>query len=315
MPAFRGLVAAAFTPFHENGELNIELIPALVDHLERAGVAGIYAVGSTGEGVSLAIDERMAVAEAYLEAAKGRLPVFVQVGHDSLKESCRLASHAQRCGAQALSATCPTYFKIQSVDLLVDCVAEVAAAAPDLPFYYYHVPALTGASLSIVEFLQRGAARIPSLRGIKFTSTDLHEYQACLECDAGRFDILYGRDEMLLSALAVGGQGAVGSTYNILTPIFSQVLACVAQGDWDAARRHQSRATAIINTLLKYDVLPALKASMKWIGLDCGPCRLPLKRLSPEDSRRLERDLKQLGALPFETNGSPNNPISNTVTR
>ena len=132
-----GLIAATYTPLRSNGSLNLDRVPPLVEHLLGDGVGGLYVCGSTGEGVSLTGDERRAVAEAYTAAAAGRVAVIVQVGHNSLAEARSLAEHAQQIGADAISATCPSYFKISTAELLVDCMAEAAAGAPDLPFYYY----------------------------------------------------------------------------------------------------------------------------------------------------------------------------------
>ena len=139
-----GLVAATYTPLDDDGTVNASVAGPIVEHLLGSGINGLYVCGSTGEGMSLSSDERRAVAKAYVQAADGRVPVIIQVGHNSLSEARHLAEHAQEIGADVLSATCPSYFKVSDVTTLVDCMAEVASAAPELPFYYYHIPALTG---------------------------------------------------------------------------------------------------------------------------------------------------------------------------
>ena len=214
-----GLIAAACTPMRDDGSLDLEEVPAIVDYLQRAGVKGLYICGSTGEGVSLTGDERRAVAEAYVKVAQGRLKTIVQVAHNSLAEARQLAAHAQQIGADVVSATAPSYFKADSVEVLADCVIQIASAAPELPFYYYHIPALTGVALDMVDFLPVAAERTPNLVGMKYTAPTAHEFQACLELSGGRFDMLWGCDEMLLSALAIGARGAIGSTYNIAAPL------------------------------------------------------------------------------------------------
>ena len=124
-----GLNPAAFTPLKADGSLNLDAVPALVEHLLRDGVSGLYVCGSTGEGVSLTREERMAVAEAYTAAAARRIPVVVQVGHNSLREARLLAEHAQKIGADAVSATPPMYFKPANTEAVVACLTEVAAGA------------------------------------------------------------------------------------------------------------------------------------------------------------------------------------------
>ncbi len=290
-----GLIAAAHTPLRADSSVNVERVPDVVAHLESAGVAGLYVLGSTGEGISLTGEERRAVAEAYVAAARGRLPVIVQVGHNSLAEARELAAHAQAIGADAVSANAPSYFTVGSVPLLVDCMADVAAGAPDLPFYYYHIPRLTGAELDMVAFLQTAAERLPNLAGIKYSALTVHEYQACVELEGGRFDVLWGSDEMLLSALAVGARGAVGSTYNVAAPLYRRLMEAFEAGHLAEARRHQALSIELCQCLYRYPFHPALKAVMKMLGVDCGPCRLPLPRLSPEDAVALGDALQAIG--------------------
>ena len=96
-----GLVAATLTPMHSDGSVNLQVIPHLVDHLDRAGVDGIYICGSTGEGISLSSQDA-AVAEAYVSAAKGRMKTVIQVGHNSMVEAKALAAHAAEIGADCI---------------------------------------------------------------------------------------------------------------------------------------------------------------------------------------------------------------------
>ena len=171
----RGLIAATFTPFRADGALDVKRIKPSIEAVLAQGANGLYVCGSTGEGPLLTTAERQQVAEASVKAARGRVPVVVQVGHNSIEEARELAAHAQRIGADAVSATPPGYFKPDTLESLVDCTARIAAGAPRLPFYYYHIPVLTGVRFDMVGFLRRGGPRIPTLRGIKFSDPSLHE--------------------------------------------------------------------------------------------------------------------------------------------
>jgi len=290
-----GLIAATFTPMRADGSLWLEQVPAIVEALEGAGVTGLYVCGSTGEGMSLSGQERRAVAEAYVQAAKGRFKTIIQVGHNALAEARELAAHAQEIGADAISAAAPSYFKIDSVEALADCVAEVGAGAPELPFYYYHIPVLTGVAVDMVELLPLAAGRTPNLAGMKYTAPTVHEFQACLELDGGRFDVVWGCDEMLLSALAVGARGAIGSTYNFAAPLYGRVMAAFGQGDLAAARRWQLLSVQMVNVMKRYPFLTAMKRVMAMVGVDCGPCRLPQGRLDGAQEKQLKGDLDALG--------------------
>lgn len=245
--------------------------------------------------MSLTGAERRSVAQAFVDVAAGRVPVIIQVGHNSVTEAAELAAHAQEIGADVVSATAPSYFKIGSVELLVECTAEMAAAAPDLPFYYYHIPALTGAAVDMVQYLNQAGDRISNLVGLKYTCPTLHEYQTCRDVENGRFDILWGCDEMLLSALAVGAQGAIGSTYNIAAPLYQRIIEAFAAGDLDEARRLQLQSVTMIRTIYEFPFHPAMKEVLRMLGTDCGRCRLPQPRLSGEKVAELRRNLEGIG--------------------
>jgi N-acetylneuraminate lyase len=223
------------------------------------------------------------------------VPVVVQVGHNSLAEARDLAAHAQAAGADATSAMPPSYFKPGSVAMLVECCAEIAAAAPGLPFYYYHIPVMTGVGLPMVEFLKHAAERIPNLAGLKYTANTLHEYQECVALEGGRFDVLYGFDELLLPALAVGAAGAVGSTFNIAAPLYRRLIECFARGDIEAAREAQLKAVQMITTIGRHPFHPAMKVILGWLDTPCGSCRPPLPEVSPGDQATLRAALEQIG--------------------
>jgi N-acetylneuraminate lyase len=299
---FKGLIAATYTPLHDDGELNLEAVPQLTEHLIESGVAGLYVCGSTGEGVSLSSGERRSVAEAYMEAVNGRLPVVVQVGHNSIAESRMLATHAAKIGATAISANAPSYFKITNVSTLIDCMSEIAVAAPSLPFYYYHIPMLTGAAVDMVAFLQRAGTAIPNLAGIKYTDSRIDEYQACLAFEDGRYDILWGLDEMLLGALAVGAQAAIGSTYNIAAPHYLKITQAFDAGDIQSARQLQLLAINMIRTIVRYPLHPAIKSILGMRGFACGPCRLPQLPMTAPQINKLRNELEAMDFFDWSAN-------------
>ena len=290
-----GLIAATYTPLGDDGNLNLALVPQIVEYLLTGGVSGLYVCGSTGEGMSLSSEERMALAEAFVQSANRRVPVVVQVGHNSMAEARSLAKHAQEIGADVVSATCPSYFKVSDVDTLIKCMDEIAGGAPDLPFYYYHVPVLTGSSLDMIEFLRRGGKQISNLAGLKYTDTKLHEFQECLELDNGRFDVVWGCDEMMLGSLATGSRGAIGSTYNIAAPLYQRLIDAFNDGDLDEARRLQSLSVKMIRTIGQFPFHAAMKAVLGMQGFEVGGCRLPQGKLNDADANTLRNDLESIG--------------------
>lgn len=294
-----GLIAAPPTPMHADGSVALETVDALHRMLVRNGVRGAFVCGTTGESMSLTVHERRLVAERWCALAEGEFVVIAHVGHNSLPDCRELAAHAQRIGADGIAVIAPNFFKPGSLEDLVAFCAEAAAAAPELPFYYYHMPAMTGVTISTVDFMQAASGRIPTLAGAKFTYEDLMDYGRCLVLEGGRFDMLFGRDEILLSALALGARGAIGTTYNFAAPLYRRIMDAYAAGNMAEAQREQSRAREMVAIFYKAGGLAAVKPIMKMIGLDCGPPRLPLHRLNAAEYEKLQAELNRLGFFDY----------------
>lgn len=263
-----GLVAAPPTAFFDNDAIDFTAIPPLAKHLHGEGVAGVFVNGTTGEGMSLSTGEREQTAEAWRAALPKGVKLFIHAGHNSHPDAIRMAAHAQRIGADAVAIIAPSFFKPAGVAGMVDWCAPIAAAAPALPFYFYHMPSMSGVNLSAARFLEAAAPRIPNMAGIKFTFEAMADYQEALELDGGRFDVLWGRDEMLLAALATGARGGVGSTFNLATPLYLKLITSFDRGDLATARALQAKAIAMINTMVATGhFFVALKAMLKAKGV------------------------------------------------
>jgi N-acetylneuraminate lyase len=143
---------------------------------------------------------------------------------------------------------------------------------------------LTGVSLPTPDFLASARDRIPTLVGLKFTNPDLMSYQLCIRADGGRWDVPFGVDEHMLGALAMGAKGAVGSGFNFAAPIYQRLLTAFAKGDLTAARDEQFRGVRLIQLFISYGYMAAAKATMKMLGVDVGPARLPNTDLSPKQT-------------------------------
>ena len=296
MEPITGLVAPVHTPMHADGPLKLEVVPKIVDHIQKSGVIGVFVCGSTGEGPSMSVDERKQTAEAYAEANAGRLKLIVHVGHNALIEARALAAHAADIGANAIAMAPPNYFKPRDARSVAMCLKQVSDVAPDLPLYYYHIPAMSGVAINVADLLEVADELCPALAGVKFTFENLQDFIRCLRFADGRFNMLFGRDEMLLSALIAGGRGAVGSTYNYAAPIYTRLIDAFTRGDIETARIEQWRAAEFLSVFRRMDLgVNGHKAMMKLIGIDCGPCRLPVAALTADEDQQLESDLREMG--------------------
>lgn len=295
-PRLTGLIAAPHTPMKADGSLNLDAVEPLAAHLLRHGITGVFIAGTTGEGHSLAVDERTQLAHRWKEVLRGTpMKLIVHVGHNCLEDARALAADAESLGADAIGALAPSYFRPATVSDLVDCCATIAAAAPEIPFYYYDIPVWTGLTLPADAFLAEAETRIPTLAGIKYTNPDFARFLRCLRHAGGAFDILHGTDEALLAGLTAGARGAVGSTYNFAAPIYHHILRAFGEGDLEAARAEQEKSVRLIQMIASHGFMPAAKAVMGLVGVDCGPPRLPLRALAAAQVAALREDLERLG--------------------
>ena len=235
MPAFKfhGLCPATHTPFHGDGRLNLDVVERQAGHLLARQIDRVFIGGTTGESASLTVAERLALGDRWAAVARATgIKVVVHVGAQCLADAAELAAQAQRNQASAVSMIAPSYFKPRTLDDLVASCAQVAAAAPGLPFYYYDIPAMTGiAGFPVDDFLRAAAPRIPNLAGVKYSNPDLGAYLLGKRLDGGKYDLPWGIDEYFLAALTMGAQGGVGSTYNFVPGPLQRMMAAFPQGD------------------------------------------------------------------------------------
>ncbi|NXF03348.1 NPL lyase, partial [Smithornis capensis] len=268
-------------------QINLPVIRQYVDYLvSEQNVKSVFVNGTTGEGLSLSIQERKQLAEEWMCQGKDKLDhVIIHVGALSLLESQELARHAAAMGAGGIAAMAPFFFKPTSKDELVAFLQKVASEAPDVPFYYYHIPPLTGVKIRVEELLDGIKERIPSFQGVKFSDTDLLDFAQCIhKNETQQLEFLYGVDEQLLGALAVGADGAVGSTYNYLGRQTNLMLEAFAKPDLALARKYQFLTGEFLNFVIRLGFgVAQTKAVMTFVsGIPMGPPRLPLVDASEE---------------------------------
>lgn len=298
-----GLIAAPFTPMHQDGSLNLAVIPSYYEMLKANKVNGAFICGSTGEGVSLSLNEKKAVAEAWAAVTKEDVDFIVMplLGGTCLADCKELALHAKETGLNAISFTAPFYFKPASVEILANCCKEIAAVVPDMPFYYYHIPVLTGVGFPMIDLLKAIDNLIPNFAGIKYTHEDFMDFLSCMNFKDGKYDMLWGRDENMLPALALGTKASVGSTFNYAAPLYYNLIEAFNNGDLKTANALQQKSIDMITLLGKYGGIATGKAYMKLLGIDCGEFRLPVKNMTATEFELFKKDTEQIGFNQFSS--------------
>lgn len=296
MERIKGLINAPFTPFAENGEVNYQPIADYAKLLINNGIQGVFINGSSGEGYMLTEEERKNLAEEWVRVSPKGFKVIVHVGSTCVKMSRNLAEHAQKIGAWGIGAMASPFPKVGRIEELVQYCEAIAAGAPSLPFYFYHIPALSGVFLPMLPFLKAVDGRIPNFAGIKYTFESIYEYNQCRLYNNGRFEMLHGQDETILPALAMGGaQGGIGGTTNYNGKALVGIIDAWEAGDLEKARELQNFSQEVINVICNYrGNIVGGKRIMKLIGLDLGKNRVPFQNMTQEEEAAMQKELEAI---------------------
>lgn len=280
MKKLDGIFTALLTPFDRSDSINERELRRLIDFNLGMGVRGFYVTGSTGEAFMLSTEERMRVMEIVRDAAPNAT-LIAHVGSVDERVAQKLASHASTLGYDLVSSVAPFYYKFTFPEIR-DYYCRVADAA-NLPMLVYHIPAFSGVNMSTDEmtsFLSDSR-----FAGIKYTSGDFFTMERVKALHPNKL-IYNGYDEMLLSGLSMGADGAIGSTYNFMADKFVRILSLFREHKIDEARAAQNEANRIISILCKVGVMQAEKEILCQLGFDFGTCRHPFGTLT-EDAKAL----------------------------
>ena len=291
MEHFTGIWPALVTPLTGEERVNVAVARRLVDHLIDVGVGGFFVGGTTGEGVLLPLGERRQIAETVVEQANGRVPIIVHIGALAAADAMALAAHAQEIGADGVASLPPFYYPVGFDG--IRAYYEQLTRSCSLPVYIYHIPRFSGVPLVAEELW--ALCQIPGVRGLKYSTFDIRVVEQLLAWSEGQLDVFSGPDQLLLPMLSAGVRAAIGMSYNVLAAHFVNIYDTFQPGDWDAARKLQAQANRVIEVLLKHGGIPAVKATLRMLGFDCGVCRRPLARLNEGQVAALRADLEAVG--------------------
>jgi N-acetylneuraminate lyase len=297
------ILPAAFTPMYEDGSVNYLRIEALYQRCIQSGFKGIFLNGTTGECMSLSLDERQKLVEAWMDCRKQNndpdFKIFVHIGSSNLYEAAQMAEHAQAQGANGIAMVPTFYFRPKTLEDLVEQCKFVAAAAPGVSFYYYNIPSLTGVNFPMISFMEAAIKQIPTFAGLKNSFHDLIDYQQCIHFAKDDYAMYWGSDEVFMMVYAAGNRHYVGSTYNFMSGIYSKMLDAYHACNLGKLTTLEGEANAIYKILNDYNSLIAGKEVMRHIGIDCGPVRKPLKNFKAADSTSLLTRLKNTSFFDF----------------
>ncbi len=286
---FRGVMPALMTAFNGKQELDFEALEGIIEYLIQKGVHGVYITGSTGEGLSMSMEERNSVVREICACVNKRIPVIAHTGAISTKQAITLSESAEKAGVDAISAIPPFYYKFSQSEIIEHY--KSIAGSTDLPLFVYNIPATTGVDLPIATC--RELLEVENIIGLKYTSMDIFSMERIINLPAKPI-VFSGSDEMSFYGLWAGASGLVGSSYNLLADIVVKIYNYFNAKNYNEAHNHYKLASEILHALLQYPYFSAVREVLRWVGVDIGNPRSPFRAISPEESQQLRQSIKQI---------------------
>ncbi len=291
MKKLQGVITAMTTPFDENDKVDVRAIEDYTEFLISKGVQCLYPTGTTGEMYLMSPEERELVAETVVKKAAGRVTVYIHVGAMTLKETIRLAQHANRIGADGVGVVTPSYFSVND-KAMEEYYVEVAQSVPEnFPVYLYGIPQCAVNDLK-PEVVQRIADRCPNVIGIKYSFADMLRINDYLKINQGSFSVVVGTDRLFYPALCMGCDGTVSGVSGPMPEHFVAVYKAYLEKDEQKARQEQKIANHICEILKSGADMALFKSTLDFRGLKGGHMRKPLIDLTKEQKEELYLKIK-----------------------
>jgi 4-hydroxy-tetrahydrodipicolinate synthase len=280
------------TPFRD-GAVDERALHQLVEKQIEAGVDGLVPCGSTGEAATLSHAEHRRVIEVVVAATRGRVAVVAGTGSNSTQEAIELTRHAKEAGADGALLISP-YYNRPTPDGIVAHYAAIAREV-SFPLVVYNIPARTGSNL--LPSTMTRLAEIEQVVGVKEACGDLHQIAQTRAATPEDFSVLAGDDWATLPVLALGGQGVISTSSNLVPADMVEMVRAFRAGDLTRARETHYRLLPLMDLLFCESNPIPIKAALALRGQILDEVRLPLTPLTAPNRERLQVALKEFGLL------------------
>lgn len=285
-PLFTGVCTALVTPFL-NGHVNYPMMEMLLKRQIDSGIEAVIVCGTTGESPTLSDDEKLELFRRCKQYADNRCLIIAGTGSNSTDHAVELSKAAQQEGADALLVVTPYYNKATPLGLYTHYLN--IAHSVTIPIIIYNVPSRTGVDVPVDVYRQ--LSQIPNVAGIKEASADITKITRIRRACGADLPIWSGNDDQIVPVISLGGHGVISVISNLLPTETNAMVKAALSGDFDTASELQAHLQPLIELLFS-EVNPIpVKAAMKYIGYDCGDCRLPLTKLSQAIDAKLQKYL------------------------
>lgn len=294
MAIFKGAGVAMITPFHEDKSVNYEELGRMLEAQVQGHTDAIIVCGTTGEPVTMSMEERTEVIRFTVEKIAHRIPVIAGTGANCTQTAVELSVKAQELGVDGLLVVTPFYNKATQEGLIEHY--KMIAQSVDLPIIMYNVPSRTGCNI-LPETAARLADEVENIVGIKEASGDISQIAKLAACVKGKLDIYSGNDDQVIPILSLGGIGVISVLSNVVPQDAHDMVIEYLNGNTKKALELQLRYLDLIHALFcEVNPIP-VKWAANQMGYQAGGLRLPLTELSAAHQELLEREMKKAGVL------------------
>lgn len=291
---FKGACTALVTPFLD-GKVNYPMLERLLQRQIEGGIRAVVLCGTTGEAPTLSDDEKLEIFRRGKAFVGERCLILGGTGSNCTAHTVSLSRGAQDTGIDGLLVVSPYYNKATEDGLVAHYRA--VAEAVEIPVMLYNVPSRTGLDMPVSAYKRLSA--LPNISGVKEASADISKITKIQAACGPGFGVWTGNDDHTVAAMALGARGVISVTANVAPSLIQAMALAALEADADTAAALQLRLQRL-NELMFCQVNPIpVKAAMKYIGYDCGECRLPLTELDKKYGKQLQDVLNDCRLSPY----------------
>ena len=288
---FKGAATALITPMNSDGSVNFDRLATLTDEQIKSGIDALVICGTTGEKSTLGYEEHVKVIEVAAKADGGRVPLIAGTGSNDTVYSVGLCADAEKAGADAFLMVTPYYNKTSQTGLVAHY--NYIADRVNKPIILYNVPSRTGVAIKPETYKE--IAKHPNIVATKEANGDLSSVLKTRYLCGDELDIYSGNDDQTVPIMSLGGIGVISVMSNFLPEVMHRICAEFFAGNTDDAARLQIKYSGLMSALFS-DVNPVpVKAAMNLLGLNAGPCRLPLYNMEKPALELIKQKLTECG--------------------
>lgn len=288
---FKGAATALITPMNSDGSVNFDRLATLTDEQIKSGIDALVICGTTGEKSTLGYEEHVKVIEVAAKADGGRVPLIAGTGSNDTVYSVGLCADAEKAGADAFLMVTPYYNKTSQTGLVAHY--NYIADRVNKPIILYNVPSRTGVAIKPETYKE--IAKHPNIVATKEANGDLSSVLKTRYLCGDELDIYSGNDDQTVPIMSLGGIGVISVMSNFLPEVMHRICAEFFTGNTDEAARLQIKYSGLMSALFS-DVNPVpVKAAMNLLGLNAGPCRLPLYDMEKPALELIKQKLTECG--------------------